>query len=88
MSTNERKPRRTFDQDFIAGAVKLVTQEGTAWRLRPRPSMFHIRLCGSGVRSNLPRVRRQVTRLDSSNSNRKIVSSESSYGRPSWSVKS
>jgi transposase len=28
MSTNEKKPRRTFDQDFIDGAVKLVTQEG------------------------------------------------------------
>jgi transposase len=28
MSTNEKKPRRTFDQDFIGGAVKLVTQEG------------------------------------------------------------
>ena len=27
MSTNEKKPRRTFDQDFIDGAVKLVTQE-------------------------------------------------------------
>jgi transposase len=28
MSTNEKKPRRTFDQEFIDGAVKLVTQEG------------------------------------------------------------
>ena len=28
MSTNEKKSRRTFDQDFIDGAVKLVTQEG------------------------------------------------------------
>jgi transposase len=28
MSTNKKKPRRTFDQDFIDGAVKLVTQEG------------------------------------------------------------
>jgi transposase len=28
MSTNEKKTRRTFDQDFIDGAVKLVTQEG------------------------------------------------------------
>ena len=28
MPTNEKKPRRTFDQDFIDGAVKLVTQEG------------------------------------------------------------
>jgi transposase len=28
MSTNEKKPRRTFDQDFIDGAVKIVTQEG------------------------------------------------------------
>ena len=28
MSTNEKKPRRTFDQDFIDVAVKLVTQEG------------------------------------------------------------
>jgi transposase len=28
MSTNEKKNRRTFDQDFIDGAVKLVTQEG------------------------------------------------------------
>ena len=28
MSTNEKKPRRTFDLDFIDGAVKLVTQEG------------------------------------------------------------
>jgi transposase len=28
MSTNEKKPRRTFDQDFIDGAVKLVTLEG------------------------------------------------------------
>jgi len=24
MSTNEKKPHRTFDQDFIDGAVKLV----------------------------------------------------------------
>ncbi|MCY3006223.1 MAG: hypothetical protein NTV29_09615 [Planctomycetota bacterium] len=24
MSTNQKKPRRTFDQDFIDGAVKLV----------------------------------------------------------------
>ena len=28
MSTTKRKPRRTFDQDFIDGAVKLVAQEG------------------------------------------------------------
>ena len=28
MSINEKKPRRTFDQDFIDGAVNLVTQEG------------------------------------------------------------
>jgi len=28
MSTKERKPRRTLDQDFIDGAAKLVTQEG------------------------------------------------------------
>jgi transposase len=28
MSTNENKPRRTFDQDVIDGAVKLVTLEG------------------------------------------------------------
>jgi transposase len=28
MSTNEKKPRRTFDQDFIDGTVELVTQEG------------------------------------------------------------
>jgi transposase len=28
MSTNEKKPSRTFDQDFIDGADKLVTQEG------------------------------------------------------------
>ena len=28
MSTTERKPRRTLDQDFIDGAVMLVTQEG------------------------------------------------------------
>ena len=28
MSTNEKKPRRTFDQDFIDGAFKLVTREG------------------------------------------------------------
>jgi hypothetical protein len=27
MSTKERKPRRTLDQDFIDGAVMLVTQE-------------------------------------------------------------
>ena len=27
MSTKEKKPRRTLDQDFIDGAVKLVTQE-------------------------------------------------------------
>ena len=27
MSTEEMKPRRTLDQDFIDGAVKLVTQE-------------------------------------------------------------
>jgi len=27
MSTKERKPRRTLDQDFIDGAAKLVTQE-------------------------------------------------------------
>ena len=28
MSTNKKKPRRTLDQDFIDGAVNLVTQEG------------------------------------------------------------
>jgi len=28
MSTKEKKLRRTLDQDFIDGAVKLVTQEG------------------------------------------------------------
>jgi hypothetical protein len=28
MSTEEMKPRRTLDQDFIDKAVKLVTQEG------------------------------------------------------------
>lgn len=28
MSTKEKKPRRTLDQDFIDNAVKLVTQEG------------------------------------------------------------
>jgi hypothetical protein len=28
MSTNEKKQRRTFDQDFIDGSVKLVTSEG------------------------------------------------------------
>ena len=28
MSTTERKPRRTLDQEFIDGAVKLVAQEG------------------------------------------------------------
>jgi transposase len=28
MSTNQKKSRWTFDQDFIDGAVKLVTQEG------------------------------------------------------------
>jgi hypothetical protein len=28
MSTKERKPRWTLDQDFIDNAVKLVTQEG------------------------------------------------------------
>ena len=28
MSTEEMKPRRTLDQDFIDGAVMLVTQEG------------------------------------------------------------
>ena len=28
MSTTERKPRRTLDQDFIDNSVKLVTQEG------------------------------------------------------------
>ena len=28
MSTKERKPPRTLDQDFIDGAVMLVTQEG------------------------------------------------------------
>jgi len=28
MSTKERTPRRTLDQDFIYNAVKLVTQEG------------------------------------------------------------
>jgi len=28
MSTQEKKPRRTLAQDFIDGAVKLVTQEG------------------------------------------------------------
>jgi hypothetical protein len=27
MSTQEKKPRRTLDQDFIDGAAKLVTQE-------------------------------------------------------------
>ena len=38
MSTNEKKPRRTFDQDFIDGAVKLVTQEG--YSLATYPSQF------------------------------------------------
>ena len=28
MTTNEKKPRRTLGQDFIDGAVKLVTREG------------------------------------------------------------
>jgi transposase len=28
MSTNEKKPRRTFDREFIESAVKLVTSEG------------------------------------------------------------
>ena len=28
MSTEERKPSRTLDQEFIDGAVKLVAQEG------------------------------------------------------------
>jgi hypothetical protein len=28
MSADEKKPRQTFDQEFIDGAVKLVTQEG------------------------------------------------------------
>lgn len=28
MSANEKKPRRNFDQEFINGAVKLVTHEG------------------------------------------------------------
>jgi hypothetical protein len=44
MSTTERKPRRTLDQEFIDGAVKLVAQEGYKnprdratypWRNRP-----------------------------------------------------
>ena len=55
MPTNEKKPRRTFDQDFIDGAVKLVTQDGYSLAAAAKASMFHIRLCGSGVRSNLPR---------------------------------
>jgi len=29
MSTNEKKPRQTLDHDFIDGAGKLDTQEGT-----------------------------------------------------------
>ena len=28
MSTNEKKPRRTFEREFIESAVKLVTSEG------------------------------------------------------------
>lgn len=28
MSADEKKPRRTFDQEFFDGAVALVTQEG------------------------------------------------------------
>ena len=39
MSTNERKPRRTLDQDFIDNAVKLVAQEGYK---NPRDRATHL----------------------------------------------
>jgi hypothetical protein len=88
MSTNEKKPRRTFDQDFIDGAVKLVTQEGYSLALRPRPLMFPTRLFVNGAKNNRSRAPRRATRLESNNSNLKIANFESSYGRPSWSVES
>ncbi len=39
MSTKEKKPRRTLDQKFIDGAVKLVTQEGYK---NPRDRATHL----------------------------------------------
>ena len=38
MSTNEKKPRRTFDQDFIDGAVKQVSRK--VFSLAARDSVF------------------------------------------------
>jgi transposase-like protein len=93
MSTNEKKPRRTFDQDFIDGAVKLVTQEGYSLAAAAKavdvPYTTLRQWCQKqSAKSNLHRAPRPATRLESNNSNLKIANFESSYGRPSWSVKS
>jgi transposase len=87
MSTNEKKPRRTFDLDFIDGAVKLVTQEGYSLAaaakavnvpystLRQWCQKQEGRAAPTTEKNRLEQLEAEVRQL------------QSSSGRPCWSVK-
>jgi hypothetical protein len=62
MSTNERKPRRTFDREFNESAVKLVISEGYSFAAAAKAVKFLIRPCFRGVKS----IRRRTGQLPAS----------------------
>jgi transposase len=87
MSTNEKKPRRTFDQDVIDGAFKLVTREGYS-------------LAAAAKAVNVPYTtlrqwcqKQECQAAPTTEKNRfeqleaEVRQLQSSSGRPCWSVK-
>jgi transposase-like protein len=83
----KRNPRRTFDQDFIHGAVKLVTQEGDSLATAAKA----VDVCYTTLRQWCHKQLPKKSTLGSptsdtpvlNDSNPKIASFESNFGKPS-----
>jgi transposase len=88
MSTNEKKPPRTFDQDLIDGAVKLVTREGYSLAAAAKA----VNVPYSTLRQWCQKQEGQAAPTTEKNRLEQLEAEvrqlQSSSGRPCWSVKS